>query len=88
VEEVVSKLSKYQVRRLLIRVIGIGAMMAKALDANGAAKVYIIGRRKDKLTETVRAAVSEDMTPRRLENLRNSDKWLNYPSPRRHYIQR
>ncbi|KAK5712558.1 hypothetical protein LTR17_017939 [Elasticomyces elasticus] len=31
---------------------GIGAMIAKALAANGAAKVYIMGRRKEKLEET------------------------------------
>lgn len=30
---------------------GIGLMMAKALAFNGAAKVYIIGRRADKLAE-------------------------------------
>jgi NADP-dependent 3-hydroxy acid dehydrogenase YdfG len=31
--------------------IGIGLMMAKALTENGAAKVYIVGRREDKLKE-------------------------------------
>jgi NAD(P)-dependent dehydrogenase (short-subunit alcohol dehydrogenase family) len=30
---------------------GIGLMMAKALAENGAAKVYIIGRRENKLNE-------------------------------------
>ena len=36
---------------------GIGAMMAKALDANGAAKVYVLGRRMDKLQEVAKLAV-------------------------------
>ena len=31
---------------------GIGKMMAHALAENGAARVYIIGRREDKLKET------------------------------------
>lgn len=33
-------------------------MMADALDQNGAAKVYILGRRFDKLQEVAKAAVS------------------------------
>ena len=33
---------------------GIGAMMAKALAQNGAAKVYILGRRLEKLEETAK----------------------------------
>jgi NADP-dependent 3-hydroxy acid dehydrogenase YdfG len=33
-------------------------MMAKALDANGAAKVYILGRRMDKLEEVAKQAVT------------------------------
>lgn len=37
--------------------LGIGAMMAKALDVNLAAKVYIVGRRLDKLQEVASAAV-------------------------------
>jgi NADP-dependent 3-hydroxy acid dehydrogenase YdfG len=36
---------------LTLKSAGIGAMMAKSLDANGAAKVYIIGRRLAKLQE-------------------------------------
>ena len=32
-------------------------MMAKALDANGAAKVYIVGRRLEKLQQVVQQAV-------------------------------
>lgn len=32
-------------------------MFAKALDVNGAAKVYILGRRLDKLEEVAAAAV-------------------------------
>jgi NADP-dependent 3-hydroxy acid dehydrogenase YdfG len=34
---------------------GIGAMMVKALALNGAAKVYILGRRREKLDETIKA---------------------------------
>jgi NADP-dependent 3-hydroxy acid dehydrogenase YdfG len=41
---------------------GIGAMFAKALDVNGAAKVYILGRRLDKLEEVASAAVQFDTT--------------------------
>ncbi|OCL05164.1 hypothetical protein AOQ84DRAFT_414170 [Glonium stellatum] len=36
---------------------GIGAMVAKALGANGAAKVYIVGRRLNKLQEAAEQAV-------------------------------
>ena len=36
---------------------GIGSMMAKALDANLAAKVYIVGRRLDRLREVASMAV-------------------------------
>lgn len=36
---------------------GIGAMFANTLDVNGAAKVYILGRRMDKLQEVASAAV-------------------------------
>ncbi|KAK5133406.1 hypothetical protein LTR08_007745 [Meristemomyces frigidus] len=35
---------------------GIGLMMTKAFAANGAAKVYIVGRRKEKLDETAKLA--------------------------------
>lgn len=42
---------------------GIGAMMARALDVNGAAKVYIIGRRMDKLKEVSSAAVNKSIVP-------------------------
>lgn len=36
---------------------GIGAMMAKALAVNGAAKVYILGRRLGKLEETAKVSI-------------------------------
>jgi len=36
-------------------------MMANALDVNGAAKVYIVGRRIEKLQEVAAAAVSHDL---------------------------
>lgn len=35
---------------------GLGAMMAKALALNGASKVYIIGRRKEKLDEVAKTS--------------------------------
>lgn len=36
---------------------GLGATMAKTLIANGASKVYITGRRLEKLEETAKQAV-------------------------------
>ncbi|ORY15285.1 hypothetical protein BCR34DRAFT_622931 [Clohesyomyces aquaticus] len=42
---------------------GIGAMFAKALDVNGAAKVYIIGRRLEKLEEVVSSALNKSIVP-------------------------
>jgi NAD(P)-dependent dehydrogenase (short-subunit alcohol dehydrogenase family) len=38
-------------------------MMAKSLDANGAAKVYIIGRRFDKLEEVASQAINKSIIP-------------------------
>ncbi|MCJ1323928.1 hypothetical protein MMC10_000590 [Thelotrema lepadinum] len=37
---------------------GLGLMMAQALDANGAAKVYALGRRLDKLEEAAKSCAS------------------------------
>ena len=37
---------------------GIGAMMATALDVNGAAKVFILGRRQEALDRVANQAVS------------------------------
>ncbi|TKA62543.1 hypothetical protein B0A49_09904 [Cryomyces minteri] len=42
---------------------GIGLMMAKALEANGAAKVYVVGRRKDKLEEAANQAKHGNIVP-------------------------
>ena len=42
---------------------GIGAMMASALDINGAAKVYILGRRLEKLEEVASKAVNGSIIP-------------------------
>jgi NAD(P)-dependent dehydrogenase (short-subunit alcohol dehydrogenase family) len=42
---------------------GIGAMFAKALDVNGAAKVYILGRRLEKLKEVASAAQNKTIVP-------------------------
>lgn len=37
--------------------------MALALDANGASKVFIIGRREDKLQETASLAINKTIIP-------------------------
>ncbi|MCJ1228377.1 hypothetical protein MMC12_005038 [Toensbergia leucococca] len=42
---------------------GIGLMMAKALDANGAAKVFIVGRRKASLEAAAKEAVNGNIIP-------------------------
>ncbi|KAF2008020.1 NAD(P)-binding protein [Amniculicola lignicola CBS 123094] len=42
---------------------GIGAMFAKALDINGAAKVYILGRRVEKLQEVASSAKNKSIVP-------------------------
>lgn len=42
---------------------GLGAYAARALDANGAKAVYIIGRRKEKLDEVVKTAVNGSVKP-------------------------
>ncbi|KZF21030.1 NAD(P)-binding protein [Xylona heveae TC161] len=42
---------------------GIGLMMAKALEANGAAKVYIIGRRQEVLDEAAKQAKHGNIVP-------------------------
>ncbi|CAK7245884.1 MAG: hypothetical protein STHCBS139747_007489 [Sporothrix thermara] len=42
---------------------GIGEMMAHALDVNGAAKVFILGRRKDKLDAVATAATNKSIIP-------------------------
>jgi NAD(P)-dependent dehydrogenase (short-subunit alcohol dehydrogenase family) len=39
--------------------IGLGRTMALALDANGASKVFIVGRREDKLQETASLAINK-----------------------------
>lgn len=40
---------KIRLRFVMLTPLGIGEMMARSLDANGAAKVYIVGRRMEKL---------------------------------------
>ncbi|KAF2808979.1 3-oxoacyl-reductase [Mytilinidion resinicola] len=42
---------------------GIGAMFSRALDINGAAKVYIIGRRLEKLQEVAQSATNNNIIP-------------------------
>ncbi|OAA57411.1 short chain dehydrogenase reductase [Niveomyces insectorum RCEF 264] len=42
---------------------GIGEMMAHALDVNGAAKVFILGRRLDKLQEVASSAKNKTIIP-------------------------
>lgn len=43
--------------------IGIGVMFAKALDVNGAAKVYVLGRRLEKLQEVASVAPNKSVVP-------------------------
>lgn len=40
---------------------GLGEVMAHALDVNGAAKVFILGRRETKLKEVASKAVCDDL---------------------------
>jgi short-subunit dehydrogenase len=42
---------------ILMRSLGLGLMFAKALEANGAAKVYIISRNWEKLEAAAKQAV-------------------------------
>lgn len=42
---------------------GLGAMIAQALDKNGAAKVFILGRREAKLKEVAEAATNNHIIP-------------------------
>jgi NADP-dependent 3-hydroxy acid dehydrogenase YdfG len=42
---------------------GLGEIMAHALDINGAAKVFILGRRESKLREVASRAVRTDISP-------------------------
>ena len=42
---------------------GIGAMMARALALNGAEKIYIIGRRKEKLDEVAKSVPTSNIIP-------------------------
>jgi NADP-dependent 3-hydroxy acid dehydrogenase YdfG len=44
--------------------IGIGLMMARALEANGAATVYIVGRRMEALEAAVKQSVRSPPTHR------------------------
>ena len=42
---------------------GLGAMMARALDANGAARVFIVGRREEQLKQTAAAGKNGTLVP-------------------------
>lgn len=42
---------------------GLGAVMAHALDVNGATKVFILGRRESKLIEVASKAVRNNLYP-------------------------
>lgn len=59
---VVCKSSRAMLKIVSLGGTGLGLIMAKALEANGA-KVYITGRRQEKLDEAVKQAVREmDLT--------------------------
>lgn len=42
---------------------GLEAMMARALDANGAARIFVVGRREELLKETAASAKMERLFP-------------------------
>ena len=48
-------------------------MMAKALDANGAAKVYIVGRRIEKLQQVAQQAVGVPSFDKQTHGSENPD---------------
>ena len=60
---------------------GLGLMMSKALDANGAAKVYALGRRLDKLEEAAKSAVCKS-APRPNAQFFRSSSMLTLLNPR------
>jgi hypothetical protein len=70
--------------------LGIGAMMANALDANGASKVYVLGRRAGSLEKVASAAVG---TPNSLTLYQaltiaaHPEKQVNNPNSLRRDIQ-
>lgn len=53
---------------------GLGEVMAHALDVNGAAKVFILGRRESKLQEVAAKSVRNDYDAPNLTSLLN--RWL------------
>ena len=59
----VQEAASYYTRISFNYCVGIGSMMARSLDANGAAKVYIIGRRHEKLDEVAASAVNKSIIP-------------------------
>jgi hypothetical protein len=64
------------------RNIGIGLMMAKALEENGA-KVYMIGRRLEVLEKAAQQGVCNPQIPfSSHELIWNSKIWQNYPTSR------
>lgn len=68
---------------------GIGAMMAKALDANHAAKIYIIGRRVEKLQEVVASAVcASPPFPCQTQSKRILAQQVHHPTSRGHNLER
>jgi NADP-dependent 3-hydroxy acid dehydrogenase YdfG len=42
---------------------GLGAMMARAVDANGAARIFVVGRREELLKETAASAKNGEIVP-------------------------
>ena len=72
---------------------GIGAMMANALDVNGAAKVYIVGRRLEKLQEVATGAVCPSVNLDIVQiqsssRLTPPGEQIHNPFPRRYHVKR
>lgn len=71
---------------------GLGLTMAKALEANGAAKVFIIGRNFEKLENAAKQGVrfpklTFDFLTKEKKTYANhlSETWKHHPPPRRCY---
>ncbi len=67
---------------------GLGEVMAHALDVNGAAKVFILGRREAKLKEVASKAVGNNFSSSLLKLICFSEKWFSHSSRMRCELER